>query len=565
MRQCCALVRRGASVARLIASVESRETVQKHGLNEPAAATASELAWTLQTFTQAAVHGVTLSPSSARFRALTPGVVPAASPDFGHVGFGGGVVHKLGITDASFLYLESPSNPMNIGSVQLLEVPARDGFFDELKVYLAQRVHAIPFMRRRLKSTPLTLDQPVWVEDAEFNIDNHVSRVVLGAPGTWAQLETMVARLHEAPLPRSRPLWAFYYIEGLASGQVAWFCKYHHACIDGMAGQGIIDVLFSKDPATDPPLTQPTVAEPEPGALDLVLDAARSLLDQSLDWTSRLEGQRKAIGRLFTRLMRGEKGLGALYGEAPRTPFNCAIGRYRTWSAASLPLREMKVVAKSQRATLNDVVMAVCAAGLRRYLIRHEALPAAPLRCGVPVSLRAPGDTSMRNQVTMLVATLATDLADPLARLLAINASMQVGKGVVADTGALQPEDLHLPGLPAVMATASLWAERLRLADFVSPMVNVVISNVRGPVRPMYLHGAKMCSHFPVSIPAHSVALNLTVQTYVDRVDLGVTACLEAVPDVADLRDDIVEGWLELKAAAMPRELSVPLIEACAA
>ena len=412
-------------------------------------------------------------------------------------------------------------------------------------------------MCRRLKSTPLTLDQPVWVDDGEFDIDNHVTRVVLGAPGTWAQLEAMVARLHETPLPRNRPLWAFYYIEGLASGQVAWFCKYHHACIDGMAGQAIIDVLFSRDPAVDPPPARAIAAEAEPGALDLVLDAARSLFDQSFGWAARLDERRKAMSRLFGRVMRGQEGLGALYGEAPRTPFNCAVSPYRTWSAASLPLHEIKAVAKSRGATLNDAVMAVCAAGLRRYLLRHDALPATPLRCGVPVSLREPGDTSMRNQVTMLVASLATDVADPIERMLAIKASMQVGKGVVADTGALQVDDLHVPGLSTMMSTASLWAERLRVADFMAPMVNVVISNVRGPVRPMYLHGAKMCSHFPVSIPAHSVALNLTVQTYVDRVDLGVTACLEAVPDVAALRDDIVAGWLELKAAAIPRETRV--------
>ncbi len=305
-------------------------------------------------------------------------------------------------------------------------------------------------------------------------------------------------------------------------------------------------------PHTDPPVAPPAAAEPEPGALDLVFDAARSLIDQSFGWTSRLESQRKAVGRLFDRVMKGQNGLGALYGEAPRTPFNCAISPYRAWSAASLPLPELKAVARSKGATLNDAVMAVCAAGLRRYLLRHNALPAAPLRCGVPVSLRAPGDTSMSNQVTMLVASLATDVADPVERMLAIKASMQVGKGVVADTGALQPEDLHMPGLPAMMSTASLWAERLRLADFMAPMVNVVISNVRGPARTMYLHGAAMRSHFPVSIPSHSIALNLTVQTYVDRVDLGVTACLEAVPDVGALRDDIVAGWLELKAAALP-------------
>jgi diacylglycerol O-acyltransferase / wax synthase len=462
------------------------------------------------------------------------------------------VVHKLGITDASFLYFESPSTPMNIGSVQLLDVPPRADFFNELKAYLAQRIHSVPFMHKRLKATPLTLDQPVWVDDPAFDIDNHVVRVMLPAPGRWAQLEAMVARLHEAPLPRNRPLWAFYYIDGLESGQVAWFCKYHHACIDGMAGQAIIEVLFSRNATTDPPLPAPEPTEPEPSALALVFDAARSLLDQSIAWTTGLDAQRKAIGRLIARYMRGAEGLGALYGDAPRTPFNCSVSRYRTWAAASLPLTQVKAVAKSQGAGVNDAVMAVCAAGLRRYLLRKGALPAQPLRCGVPVSLRQAGDTSMRNQVTMLVASLATDVDDPLARLRAIKSSMRIGKGVVIDSGPLQLEDLHVPGLSAVVTTASLWAERLHLADFVAPVVNVVISNVRGPARTMYLHGAKMCSHFPVSIPAHSVALNLTVQTYVDRIDLGVTACLEAVPDAAALRDDIVAGWEELRAAATP-------------
>ena len=155
-------------------------------------------------------------------------------------------------------------------------------------------------MCKRLKSTPLTLDQPVWVDDPTFAIDNHVLRVVLGAPGTWPQLEAMVARLHEAAVPRHQPLWAFYYIEGLASGQVAWFCKYHHACIDGMAGQAIIDVLFSRDPATDPPVAPPAATRnPSPARSISCSTLRRSLFDQSLAWTSRHRCQRKAMGRLM--------------------------------------------------------------------------------------------------------------------------------------------------------------------------------------------------------------------------------------------------------------------------
>jgi WS/DGAT/MGAT family acyltransferase len=264
------------------------------------------------------------------------------------------------------------------------------------------------------------------------------------------------------------------------------------------------------------------------------------------------------MAKLAERWLAGEAGLGAMLGTAPRTPFNAAISPYRAWAACSLPLREMKALARARKTSLNDVLMAVCGGGLRSYLLRKNALPDKPLRAGVPVSLRKPGDASMRNQVTMLFATLATDLTDPLARLAAIKASVDVGKAVVDDTAGLDMSDLHIPGLGALGFGASRLMESLRVANFVDPFVNVVISNVRGPSHTMYLHGAKMCSHFPVSIPAHGVAMNVTVQSYGDRLDLGVTACLEAVPDIADLRDDLSAAWRELyatwRAASPPDE-----------
>ena len=457
-------------------------------------------------------------------------------------------MHKLGLTDASFLYFETASTPMNIASVQLLEVKT-DGFFEELLAYLEARVHVVPFMTRRLEPTPFALDAPVWVCDREFDIRRHVLRLTLPPPGTQRQLESMVARLHETPFERTHPMWRFHYIEGLRSGHVAWYCKYHHACIDGMAGQAIIDLLFSPDPAADPPATPKPAPEPDPGIAELLLDATRGWITQSLSIGSRLDAQARAVGKLAERWLRGEAGLGALMGSAPRTRFNVAVSRYRTWAAASLPLPEMKAVAKSRRVTLNDVLMTVCGGGMTRYLARKNELPDKPLRAGVPVSLRAPGDATMRNQVTMLVASLASDVADPLQRLAAVKASMDIGKGVVRDSQCFDFGELHVPGLAAVGFGTARLLERLRIANYVNPVVNVVISNVRGPSAPVFLHGARMCSHYPVSIPAHGVAMNFTVQSYADRLDLGVTACLEAVPDVADLRDDVLAAWVELRDA----------------
>jgi len=469
-------------------------------------------------------------------------------------------MHKLGVLDASFLYAETPSTPMNIASLQLLELPAGadSTFFETLKRFLAARVHMIPFMTRRLKSTPFTLDQPVWVEAPDFDIDAHVHRVVLPAPGGQRQLEAMVARLHETPLDRRRPLWEFHLIDGLGSplspsarGRrvVGWYCKYHHACIDGMAGQGIIDVLFSNDADRMPTVAPRPVRETEPGFLDLLLDAAKSGIAQSLSMGEHLGERIDAAMALGRRALNGRGGLGAFAEPAPSTPFNRAVGPYRAFAMGSLPLPVIRKLAKSVHASINDVVLAVCAAGLRRYLLRRDALPARSLLAGVPVSLRAPGDTSMRNQVTMLIASLATDVDDPVARLAAIKKSSRIGKAVVSEARALQIGDFHLPGLPLLMSSAARIAERLKLADYLGGSVNVVISNVMGPPRTKYLMGARMLTHYPVSIPAHSAALNLTVQSYVDQVDLGVTACLDAVPDVHVLRDDILEGWTELSRA----------------
>jgi len=469
-------------------------------------------------------------------------------------------MHKLGILDASFLYAETPSTPMNIASLQLLELPAASGsgYFEALKAFLAARVGLIPFMTRKLKPTPFTLDQPVWIAARDFDIDRHVKRVVVPPPGDLRALEKLVARLHESSFDRRHPLWSFTLIDGLGASLspsvngrkvVGWYCKYHHACIDGMAGQGIIDVLFSDDPKTPPPPATSRPDEAEPGFLDLLFDAAKGVVDQSLRGPEQWGAQFRATLSLGRRAFAGQGGLGAFADTAPRTPFNVAVGPYRAFAVCTLPLPTVRKLAKSVHASVNDVVLAVSAAGVRRYLSRRDALPERPLLVGVPVSLRVPGDTRMRNQVTMLTASLATDLEDPVARLEAIKRSARLGKEVLIEARALQIEDLHVPGLPMVMASVARAAERLRLADLVGGAVNLVVSNVMGPMRPKYLFGAKMLTHYPVSIPAHSAALNVTVQSYVDRVDLGVTACLEAVPDAHILRDDIVAGWEELRDA----------------
>ena len=471
-------------------------------------------------------------------------------------------MNKLSFNDAAFLYAETPSTPMHIAAVQHFELP--DGratnFFDDLKTYIAARVHLISFMTRKLAETPYGFDHPVWVQDGEFDIDNHVKRARLPTPGTQAQLEQMVARLHEVPLDRSRPLWQYWLIEGLESGHVAWYTKYHHACMDGMAGQAIVDILFTDGPETAPAPTDLALAEDHvPSALGLLWEAAVDTGTQPMRLARQLPQIAEAAWNLGQRAATGR--LGALGQRAPRTRFNGMIGPYRTLALGSLPLAAVKELGRAQDCKANDVFMAVCAGAIGRYLDERNEPPDRPLIAGAPVSLREAGDQTMNNRVSMFLTSLDTQAADPLERMRAIRDSNRLGKWVVADLAGALITDLNLPGLPVTFSTtARLW-ERLRLPDLAPPPVNLVISNVAGPRRTMYLNGARLLTHYPVSIPAHGCAVNITLQSYQDRMDFGITACLDALPDADRLRDLILEAWEELQHAAGdgPYATSVPV------
>ncbi len=462
---------------------------------------------------------------------------------------------KLKILDASFLYAETVNTPMHVAAVQHFELPAgrEDGFFEELKRYVADRVHLIPFMTRRLKATPLGMDHPIWVRDDRFDIDYHIQRTRVPAPGTQHQLEQTVARLHETPLDRSRPLWQYWLIEGLESGHVAWYTKYHHACIDGMAGQAIIDILFADSPELPPvPERADAADDAAPGVMSLLWDAARNATSQPVRSARGLPNLARTAWSLGRRALGRETGgLGALGQRAPKTRFNVAVGPYRSFAFGSLPLSGVKAVGKPHGCKANDVFMAVCAGALRRYLEERGEMPERPLIAGAPVSQRQAGDQSMSNQVSMLLTSLETHIADPVARMQAIRDSANVGKAVVAELAEVGGFDnMSFPGLPAAFRSVMAAADRLRLGDFLPMPLNVVISNVPGPRRPVFLNRARMLTHYPVSIPAHGTALNITLQSYQDRMDFSITACLDALPDADLLRHAMYDAWEELQRAA---------------
>ena len=477
--------------------------------------------------------------------------------------------HLSGV-DSAFLHLESPEMPMHIGSLNVLDLP--DGytgdFYEATKAHVQQRMHLAEIFTRKLALMPLDISNPVWVEDEDIDMDYHVRHVTLPKPGTNRQLQQYVARLHSSLLDRSRPLWEFFVIDGLKSGQVALYSKVHHAGIDGQAGVAVAKAIFDLEPtgrAIRPPRSRVRRNEYQLGIAELLGAAVRNTLNQSVGLVKSLPAiasaakaalvpQTDTHGKRNWSLPKGIKIF------APRTSLNVAITNQRTFAGRTVPLTEVKEIAKLLDVSLNDVVMATTAGGLRAYLKDNNELPAKPLYAAVPVSLRQEGDTTPNNQVSMVTMNLATDIKDPLQRIQKIHESSASTKLMMGRFKAAIPTDFPLPAAPWLMSAVASLFSRSRLANVMPPLANLIISNVAGIPVQLYFAGAKVVSYYPVSIPAHSMALNVTVQSYNGRLDYGLIACRRALPDVNELADALLSEHrtlLELARRMAPAPLQI--------
>jgi len=433
--------------------------------------------------------------------------------------------------DAAFLYLEAAGTPMHVGSVMLLEVPRRRSydFRRELISLVEERLPRAAALRRVLHEAPFELGHPLWHEATTLDLDTHIIRQRLPAPGTPQQLWRLIGELHAQPLPRDRPLWQFSVIEGLASGEVALYTKIHHALLDGQGGIALGQALLDAQPTPPAPRG---ARKPHASAAPATRDLAGASLRASVQQFAKLARAVPATIKLAGGAALGARGLlnkirGAL---APRTPFNAQLGAQRSFAAVSLPLAAAKKVARHFSVSLNDLVLALCASALRDWLRRRKALPAQPLIAALPVSLRAAGDSEVNNQVSMVQCALATDIADPVQRLQAIAAGTATLKRQVATVRNLIPTDF--PGLAAPLwatALSRLWAGA-RVAERVPPLANVAISNVPGPPIPLYLAGTRVVHYYPVSIVTHGLGLNITVNSYAGMLEFGLVACRDIVP-----------------------------------
>ena len=459
-------------------------------------------------------------------------------------------MQRLTGLDASFLYLETPTTHMHVASLMVLDPTESDVpvTLDRVKEVYGQRLHLAPPFRRRLVEVPFGLHHPVWIEDPDFDIDFHIRGTAIPSPGTDEQLTTLVGRLVAQPLDRSRPLWEVWMIEGLAGGKVACLSKVHHSAIDGASGNEMTVALLDLSPeiAQHTPEVE-WVPDHVPNDIELLGYAATSLARQPLRVAK--AGARTAGAMLaLRRRNRSSPHLAPPSPfSAPHTPFNVPITGRRSYATTSLSLPAVKAVRKQTGATVNDVVLALCAGALRRYLDAHGGVPEHPLVAMVPVSVRSDDERDTQgNRVTTTFTSLATDVDDPVERLGVVHECMVDVKEQQQAIGADTLTDWAEFAAPAVAGRAARLYSRMKVAGLHRPLFNVTISNVPGPAFPLYSIGARMDAIYPIGPIAEGGGLNMTVMSYLDRLDFGLLACPDVLPDVDLLADGLAEALDEL-------------------
>lgn len=445
----------------------------------------------------------------------------------------GSRMKQLSGLDSAFLNLETAAVPMHVGSLAILDLAQapQDFGFDAVFEQIRARLPVLPELRRRLKGLPLNLAPPLWVEDPDFRLANHVHRCRL-SEGNDQDLAQTVADHFSHCLERSRPLWSFYFIEGLKGRRVACLSIVHHACMDGVTGAEMMGRLMDRDPraahaAMLSPLGQDDLGK-LPGQLGRWLLTARQCARRPL-LAARLTHQSWSLLR---RWMRGQPVEAPNLRSAPRTRLNVTIDAERSYAFGSLPLAPLQTVQRCLRVNLNDVLLTICAQALRDYLLAKGELPTAPLVAAVPVSVRGRSGLASANQVSVARVCLHTDIADPIERLRAIHAQMMRAKrGMRALPPSLLMRWAEVPA-PSLLATAARALEAYSVQDHFAPAFNLVVSHVAGPREPLYLAGARVSANYPLSIPYHGLAINITALRSPQAFDIGLTAHRGTVPDV---------------------------------
>lgn len=476
-------------------------------------------------------------------------------------------MRRLTGLDASFLYMETPNNHMHVGAIYVLDPEGNPDAcsFEAVKQTIVDRLHILPPFRWRLVEVPFGLHHPLWINDPDFDIEYHVRRAALPAPGGKLELCEYAAQFMARPLDRSRPLWELEVVEGLEGGRVALITKTHHAAIDGASGAELTTALLdtSIDGRDVPPPSRGFKPDRIPSEIEVLAYAVRSLTNQPVEFVKAVRRTSEIALNLRKKAGDGTPSAATPFS-APRTSFNVPITGHRTYAYTNVTLDRIKNVRTVLGGTVNDIVLALCSSALRQYLENGGELPADPLVAMVPMSVRAKDQKgAMGNRVSQLLVRLATNEADPVKRLESIKAEMALAKDQINAIGADTLSNWAEFAAPAVAARAARMYSTMGLSNRHKPVFNVTISNVPGPSIPLYSTGAKLVEWYPMGPIFDGIGLNMTVMSYLGVVYFGLLACRETTNGLSEMCDGIESAMAELEAAAAQvaaeSEASVPV------
>jgi diacylglycerol O-acyltransferase len=484
-------------------------------------------------------------------------------------------MRQLTSLDVQFLAAEDGRTHGHVSAVSILDpttTPEGKLTLADITRVFRQRLHLLPPLCWRLVEVPLGLDYPRWLDDPDFDLEFHLRELYLPPPGNLAQLAEQVSRIVSRPLDRARPLWECYLIGGLEGGNVALLIKVHHALVDGVSGSEILGMLFDasaeerKIPAgSSPPrdrqpgdwslLARGVAATPRQLTRAIgALPAALGHLD-TLPTLRNIPGVGLASGAAHKLKTRNQDGrlLQAPAGRAPRTRFNATISPHRRIALGTLSLPGIKAIKNACGATVNDVIVALSTAAIREWLIAHDDLPDEPLLAMIPISVRTEAQIgTFGNRVAVMIVPLATNEPDPLRRLQITHERLRAAKerhqAVPADI--LANANHLIP--PSLFARASALTASFAASGRLSPPYNVIISNVPGSPVPVYAAGAQQIASYPVSVIHDGVGLNITVFSYQDRVDFGLVADRELIPDLNRMTESLAEALADLSDSVRP-------------
>ncbi len=454
---------------------------------------------------------------------------------------------RLSVLDELFIHLEGPDTHMHVGGAAIFEGPPPD--YEEVLDMIRARLQMVPRFRQKLVTVPFGLGRPVWVDDTHFNLEYHVRHTALPSPGDDSKFRRLTARIMSQQLDRTKPLWEIWVAEGLTNDRFALISKTHHCLVDGVSGADIMSVILDLGPEPQQIEPEPWRPDPEPTPDQLLLDALRERLTSPAEIVRTLQSSVIDPAKVPNRLLESLRALAAFVGGsldfAPTSSLNQPIGPHRRFETVLVELAEIKRIKNALGGTVNDVVLAAVAGGLRRLLkARGERVEDLVLRAMVPVSVRAEADRgALGNRVASMWAPLPIYEPDPRRRLAKISETMgdlkqsgqAVGAQVLASLGEYAP--------PTIVAQAARLVARQRA-------FNLVVTNVPGPQIPLYTLGREMKEVYPVLPLADNTTLGVALLSYNGTIGFGLLGDYDTAPDLAVLAEGIEKSIAELSSVA---------------